>query len=114
MSTLITIIFEASLTLFATRDFRHAICTLVQSSDLSFWLSIGCKYIQRIHLQQDLLATNTARSNHDIIVPESVGITTIALPAKVHAANLRLDAAPRPALRIRVTRRRQTSKGRIV
>jgi hypothetical protein len=49
------------------------------------------------HLTSDLLI-----ANNNIIIPESVCISAIALPAKVNTRRLRLNAAPLPLRRIRV------------
>ena len=49
------------------------------------------------HLTTDLLITD-----NNVIIPESVRISTIALPAKVDARRLRLNTAPLPLRRIRV------------
>ena len=49
------------------------------------------------HLTTDLLV-----AHNDVIIPESVRISTIALPAKVNTRRLRLNAAPLPLRRIGV------------
>jgi hypothetical protein len=48
------------------------------------------------------LTTNLLIANNNIIIPESVRISTIALPAKVNTRRLGLNAAPLPLRRIRV------------
>ena len=52
------------------------------------------------------LTTNLLIANNNVIIPESVGITTIALPAKVNTRWLRLNAAPLPLRRIGVAHTR--------
>ena len=42
------------------------------------------------------LAPNPRRANRDIIIPEGIGIATIALPAKVHTGDLRDGRSPLP------------------
>ena len=53
------------------------------------------------HLTTDLLV-----ANNNVIIPEGVRISTIALPAKVNTRRLRLNAAPLPLRRIRVAHTR--------
>jgi hypothetical protein len=43
-----------------------------------------------------LLAPDPRSTNHNIIIPDGISVATITLPTKVHARNLRLDAAPLP------------------
>lgn len=43
-----------------------------------------------------LSTPNPCRANRNIIIPESIGIASIALPTKVNSRNLRLDRAPLP------------------
>jgi hypothetical protein len=56
------------------------------------------------------LTAHTARADNDIVVPEGVDITSIALPTKVHTGDLRFQAAPLPSLRIRIADTRLNSK----
>ena len=53
------------------------------------------------HLTTDLLI-----ANNNVIIPEGIGISTIALPAKVNTRWLRLNAAPLPLRRIGVAHTR--------
>jgi hypothetical protein len=61
--------------------------------------------------------THPRRANSNIIIPESIRITPIALPSKIHSRDLRLNRAARPLLRIRIwcrARRRQCRDRRTV
>jgi len=42
------------------------------------------------------LAADLLVAHNNVIIPEGIGVATVALPAKVHPARLRLDAAPLP------------------
>ena len=53
------------------------------------------------HLTTDLLI-----ANNNVVIPESVGISTVALPAKVNTRRLRLNAAPLPLRRVGVAHTR--------
>jgi hypothetical protein len=57
-----------------------------------------------------LLAPDPRPTNNNIIIPDGISVTSITLPAKVHARNLRLDGAPLPLRSIGVRHARLDRK----
>lgn len=70
-------------------------------SDVKFFFMLSM--YKKVWLPTHRLASNPRRADRDIVIPESIRIATIALPAKVNASNLRLSRTSLPLPSIRVT-----------